>query len=99
MKTKKQREHQKVRRNRKRAERWERDVAMPQFVTAMLRADTRIGQMHIEYVYMKRANPMVRYRNRTSILRALEWVSKWVNGKLPPHPAGLYPQASPTQAS
>lgn len=74
MKTKKQREHQKARRNRKRAERWERDVAMPQFVTAVLLAG--VGQKLVEYAYMKRATPLVRYRNRGLILRTLEKIIK-----------------------
>ncbi len=73
MKTKKQRDHQRERRNRKRAERWERDVATPQFVTAMLLADNRVEQLYMEHAFMKRASLVIRYRHRSSITLALKY--------------------------
>lgn len=73
MKTKKQRDHQRERRNRKRAERWERDVATPQLVTLMLLDDNNQNTLYLKYVSMQRASALVRYRNRNRIMRQLEY--------------------------
>ncbi len=73
MKTKKQRDQQRARRIRKRAERWERDVAIPLFVTAMLLADNPAEQLYMEHVFMKRVSVVIWYRNRNSIQRAMRY--------------------------
>lgn len=73
MKTKKQRDHQRERRLRRRAERWERDVATPQFVTLMLLDDNNQNTLYLEHVFMKRASVVIRYRNRNSIQRAVRY--------------------------
>lgn len=71
MKTKKQRDQQRARRIRKRAERWERDIANPRFVTLMLLADHR-NRLYLEHRAMKHASVVIRYHNRGSIMRAMQ---------------------------
>lgn len=73
MKTKKQRDHQRARRIRKRAERWEREVATPQFVTAMLLADNPVEQLYTEHALMKRASVVIRYRNMDRIMLSVKY--------------------------
>jgi len=73
MNTKKQREHQKARRLRKRAEQWERDVLTPKYVEALLTANSPTAKIYIDRVTMKRSPVEVRYRNRHSLLKTLEW--------------------------
>lgn len=73
MKTKKQRDHQRERRNRKRAERWEREVATPLFVEVMLLSSADM-QVFIKRVYRLNATPSVRYARRERLLRLLHEV-------------------------
>ena len=73
MKTKKQRDHQRERRNRKRAERWERDVATPQLVTLMLLGGNNQNPLYLKHIYMQRASVLVRYCNRNRIMRELAY--------------------------
>lgn len=73
MKTKKQRDKQRARRIRRRAERWERDVANPQFVAAMLLANNLAEQLYMEHSFMKRAGVVIRYHNRNIIMRAMKY--------------------------
>jgi len=73
MNTKKQREHQKARRLRKRAERWERDVLTPKYVEAVLTANRPTAPIYIDHVTMKRSPVGVRYKNRHLLLKLLEW--------------------------